>query len=91
MAAKANSMSSIHLLTLEIRWIDVNLSSRENSGRIYVSKPGSSKQFHLEMMQGIAELDKFFDEASGGKRLKRIALAHPEVQFVHEDVLNTAQ
>tara|TARA_R110002060_G_scaffold37184_3_gene48237 strand:- start:288 stop:419 length:132 start_codon:yes stop_codon:yes gene_type:complete len=43
------------------------------------------------MMQGIAELDKFFDEASGGKRLKRIALAHPEVQFVHEDVLNTAQ
>ncbi|KAH7418539.1 hypothetical protein BKA64DRAFT_717240 [Cadophora sp. MPI-SDFR-AT-0126] len=75
-----------------IQWIDVNLSSRENRGRVYVSKPGSSKASYLEMMQGIAELDRFYeDEASGGKRLREIAFAHPEVKYVHEDVFNTAQ
>ncbi|PVH73519.1 hypothetical protein DL98DRAFT_576196 [Cadophora sp. DSE1049] len=75
-----------------IQWIDVNLSSRENRGRIYVSKPGSSKASYLEMMKGIAELDKYYeDETSGGKRLREIALAHPEVKYVHEDVFNTAQ
>jgi hypothetical protein len=44
------------------------------------------------MMKGIAELDKYYeDETSGGKRLREIALAHPEVKYVHEDVFNTAQ
>ncbi|KAK0129521.1 hypothetical protein ONS96_000087 [Cadophora gregata f. sp. sojae] len=44
------------------------------------------------MMEGIAELDKYYeDETSGGKGLNEIALAHPEVKYVHEDVFNTAQ
>ncbi|KAH9206976.1 hypothetical protein DL95DRAFT_469136 [Leptodontidium sp. 2 PMI_412] len=75
-----------------IQWIDVNLSYQDNKDRIYVSKPGSSKDSYMEMMEGIKYLDNhFYNMISGGKRLKTIAEAHPDVQTVWEDVFNTAQ
>ncbi|KAH7360924.1 hypothetical protein BKA65DRAFT_195232 [Rhexocercosporidium sp. MPI-PUGE-AT-0058] len=75
-----------------IQWIDVNLSSRDNKDRIYVSKPNTNKASYIEMMEGIAFLDAWFDnKVSGGKRLKEIAKRHIDVESVWEDVFNTAQ
>ncbi|KAG4431932.1 hypothetical protein IFR05_012577 [Cadophora sp. M221] len=71
-----------------IQWIDVNLSHQDNKDRIYVSKPGSSKDSYLEMMDGIKRLDEhFYNMISGGKRLKAIAQAHPDVQAAWKRLL----